>query len=94
MDKARPGIRIRFTYNKDTGEIEEFIIDDQAPDASEAYHDKVAHAIAGRMARDPEIEDAGPVRLPQGTPQAVGPLAGDEEQTEAEQEADSLRRDE
>jgi plasmid stabilization system protein ParE len=73
-------VRIRFKYNKDTGEIEEFIIDDQAPAASEAYHDDVAHAIAGRLGRDPEIEDAGPVRLPQVEPEAVDiSMEGDDE---------------
>jgi plasmid stabilization system protein ParE len=71
MPKKQPRVRIRFTYNKDTGEIEEFIIDDQAPSATEAYHDDVAHAIAGRLARAPEIEDAGTMRLPQMEPQIV-----------------------
>ena len=71
MSGKRPRVRIRFKYNKDTGEIEEFIIDDQAPAASEEYHDKVAHAIAGRLARDPDVEDAGPVRLPQVEQQVV-----------------------
>jgi plasmid stabilization system protein ParE len=81
MPKKQPRVRIRFTYNKDTGEIEEFIIDDQAPSASEAYHDDVAHAIAGRLARDPEIEDAGTMRLPQMEPQTVDlPVAEEEEE--------------
>lgn len=62
MNQPRPRVRIRFRYNIDTGEIEEFIIDDQAATASEAYHDKVAHALASRLGRDPAIEDAGPVR--------------------------------
>jgi plasmid stabilization system protein ParE len=77
-------VRIRFKYNKDTGEIEEFIIDDQAPAASEAYHDDVAHAIAGRLGRDPEIEDAGPVRLPQVEPEAVD-LSVEEDEEEQEE---------
>ena len=59
MSEKRPRVRIRFRYNKETGEIEEFIIDDQAPAAPEAYHDKVARAIAGRLGRAPQIEDAG-----------------------------------
>ncbi len=83
MSEKRPRVRIRFKYNKDTGEIEEFIIDDQAPAASEAYHDDVAHAIAGRLARDPEVEDAGPVRLPQVEPQAVELPAREEEAEKA-----------
>lgn len=62
MSNKRPPIRIRFRYNVDTGEIEEFIIDDNAATASEAYHDKVARAIASRLGHNPVIDDAGPVR--------------------------------
>ncbi len=57
----RPAVRIRFQFNIDTGEIE-LIIDDNAPGRSEDYHDKVAEAIAGYLARHPEIQDAGPIR--------------------------------
>lgn len=63
MDKQRPRIRIQFKYNVDTGEIEEFIVDDNAMAASEAYHDEVAKAIAGRLGRHPDIDDAGPIRV-------------------------------
>jgi plasmid stabilization system protein ParE len=89
MSEKRPKVRIRFKYNVDTGEIEEFIIDDNAPAASEAYHDKVAHAIAARLARDPDVADAGPVRLPQVTPQTVEPPAREEEEKEEEEEVAS-----
>lgn len=77
MSEKRPRIRIRFRYNKDSGEIEELIIDDQAPAAPEAYHDGVARAIAGRLGRAPEIENAGPVRLSQIEPQTVETPAGE-----------------
>lgn len=88
MSEKRPRIRIRFKYNKDTGEIEEFIIDDSAPAASEAYHDKVAHTIAGRLARNPEVEDAGPIRLPQIEPRLVEvPVTEKEEEEERPQES-------
>ena len=88
MSQKRPRVRIRFKYNKDTGEVEEFIVDDQAPAASEAYHDKVAHAIAGRLARDPDVEDAGPVRLPQIEPQVVEvPAVEEKEEQEPAEEA-------
>ncbi|MDM8523558.1 hypothetical protein QUF80_09330 [Desulfococcaceae bacterium HSG8] len=62
-EKKRPRIRVRFKYNTDTGEIEEFIIDDNAPGASEAYHDGIARAIAARLSKHPEIEDAGNLSL-------------------------------
>jgi len=57
----RPSVRIRFRFDVETGETE-FIIDDDAPDRSDAYHDKVAEAIAAYLRRHPEIEDAGPIR--------------------------------
>ena len=58
---TRPPVRIRFRFNVDTGEIE-FIVDDNSPDRSEDYHDKVADAIASYLARHPEIENAGHTR--------------------------------
>ncbi len=57
----RPPVRIRFRFNVETGETE-FVIDDDAPDRSEEYHDKVAEAIAGFLSRHPEIKDAGNIR--------------------------------
>ena len=57
----RPPIRIRFQFNVDTGDME-FIVDDDSPDRSEDYHDKVAQAIARFLARNPEIADAGHIR--------------------------------
>ena len=56
----RPSVRIKFKFNVDTGEIEELLVDDRAPDRSEGYHDKVAGAIAKYLVRNPEVEDAGP----------------------------------
>ena len=66
MSGKRPPVRIRFKYNIDTGEIEEFIIDDNAVTASEDYHDKVANVVAQHLAHEPHIEDAGPVRSLEG----------------------------
>ena len=62
MNPKAPGIKIKFSYNIDTGEIEQFIIDDQAPTASEDYHDKVANLIAQKLAKNPTIVDAGVIR--------------------------------
>ncbi len=53
----RPPVRVRFRYNVDSGEIEEFVVDDNAPDRSEDYHDKMAQAFAGRLGRHPDIEE-------------------------------------
>jgi plasmid stabilization system protein ParE len=85
-EKKRPPIRISFKYNKDTGEIEEFIVDDNAPTASETLHDKVAEAISSRLGRRPEIEDAGNVRLPQIEPRAVQERAAEREQEKPAEE--------
>ena len=57
----RPSVRIRFRFDVETGEIE-LIVDDDSPDRSEEYHDKVAEAIASYLARHPDIEDAGAIR--------------------------------
>ncbi len=59
----RPSVKIRFRYNVDSGKIEQLIVDDQAPDRSERYHDQVAGAVAGYLGRRPQIEDAGPRHL-------------------------------
>lgn len=60
-ESARPPIRIQLRFNIDTGDIE-FIIDDISPDRSEEYHNKIAHAIASFLDRNPDIRDAGPIR--------------------------------
>jgi hypothetical protein len=60
-ESTRPPIRVRLRFNIDTGEIE-FIIDDISPDRSEEYHDKIAHAIASFLDRNPDIRDAGAIR--------------------------------
>ncbi len=57
----RPPIRIRLRFDVETGETE-FIIDDDSPDRSDDYHDKVAQPIAAFLRRNPEIEDAGAIR--------------------------------
>ena len=58
MSERKP-VTIRFRFNQDTGQIEEFLIDDGDRTAPEEYHNKIARAIAGRLFRRPEIVDAG-----------------------------------
>jgi len=62
MKTHRPKVKVKFKYNIDTGEIEEFIVDDNFPDASEEYHDKIAKIVANTISCNPEIQDAGAVR--------------------------------
>lgn len=73
MTDKRPRVRISFKYNRVTGEIEEFIVDDQARTASEAYHTATAAAVARLLGRHPEIEDAGPIHLTRIEPEVVFP---------------------
>ncbi len=63
MTEKRPPVRIWFKYNIDTGEIEDFIIDDDAITASEDYHKDIAKDISSLLGRNPKITDAGSIRL-------------------------------
>ncbi len=49
--------RVRFRLNKITGEVEEFIIDDQDRNLPEAEHDRIAADVAGVIARRPVIRE-------------------------------------
>jgi hypothetical protein len=62
MGERKP-VTIRFRFNKNSGQIEEFLIDDGDRAAPEAYHDKIARAIAGELFRRPQIVDAGEAAL-------------------------------
>jgi hypothetical protein len=84
MSESRPPVRISFKYNKDTGEIVEFVVDDNSPTASEEFHDRVAQAVASSLGRRAEIYDAG--HEPAAEPRLVGETAAplDDKQTESE----------
>ncbi|MGB1251010.1 MAG: hypothetical protein ACPG8W_10380 [Candidatus Promineifilaceae bacterium] len=58
MSGKRPPIRIKFRFDTETGMID-LVVDDSAPDQTEAYHDRVAMAVAQLLARNPQISDAG-----------------------------------
>jgi hypothetical protein len=73
MSERRP-ITIRFRFNQETGQIEEFLIDDGDRTAPEAYHDQIARLIAGELFRTPRIEDAGAESVV-NIPSAVSPEA-------------------
>ncbi len=60
--KKQP-VTIRFRYNKESGEIEDLIVDDNTPNASEDFHDQVADLIARQLGARATIEDAGPIRF-------------------------------
>jgi hypothetical protein len=83
-ERKRPPVRISFKYNKDTGEVIEFIVDDSAREASEEYHDKVAEAVSSHLSRRPDIEDAGHI-LHEEEPPAVVTSTGGEKKSEEEE---------
>ncbi len=58
MSERQP-ITIRFRFNKETGQIEEFLVDDGERSAPESYHDQFTRLVAGELFRNPQIEDAG-----------------------------------
>lgn len=56
--------RVRFRLNKVTGEVEEFLVDDQDRRLPEAEHDRIAQAVGQLLERLPlitEVEGAAPV---------------------------------
>lgn len=58
--------RVRFRFNKLTGEIEEFLVDDQDRQLPESEHDRIAAEVARMVAVNPGIapvDDATAARL-------------------------------
>jgi FtsH ternary system domain X3 len=58
--------RVRFRFNKLTGEIEEFLVDDQDRQLPESEHDRIAAEVARMVAVNPGIapvDDASAARL-------------------------------
>ena len=60
MSERKP-ITIRFRYNKESGEIEDLIVDDNSPNAPEDFHDQVAELIAQQLGSNAVIQEAGVV---------------------------------
>ncbi len=56
-------VHVRFRFNKVTGEVEEFLVDDQDRNLPEAEHDRIATAVGRSVIRSPrpiEVEPTGP----------------------------------
>jgi hypothetical protein len=49
--------RIRFRLNKLTGEVEEFLVDDQDRTLPEAEHERIAAEVGRVIARNPALEE-------------------------------------
>jgi len=54
-------VQVRFHINKTTGEVEEFLIDEQGSQLTEAehnrQHDRIAYEIGEVVARHPNIQE-------------------------------------
>jgi hypothetical protein len=48
---------VRFRINKITGEVEEFLVDDQDRTLPEAEHDRIATVVAQTITRNPMIHE-------------------------------------
>lgn len=46
---------VRFRFNKLTGEVEEFLVDDQDRNLSEAEHDRIAADVGRFVAQNPRV---------------------------------------
>lgn len=74
-------VRVRFRLNKLSGEVEEFLVDDQDHMLSEAEHDRIAAEIGRVLARRPLLHEV----LPAAAPDAA--LQREESPERREQEA-------
>ncbi|ETR70477.1 MAG: hypothetical protein OMM_08785 [Candidatus Magnetoglobus multicellularis str. Araruama] len=54
---------VRFRINKITGEVEEFLVDDQDRTLPEAEHDRIATAVAQTITRNPMIHEVSAVSV-------------------------------
>ena len=52
--------RVRFRFNKVTGEVEEFLVDDQDRRLPEAEHDRIALDVGQMVAANPRVHEALP----------------------------------
>lgn len=73
-------IHVRFRLNKLTGEVEEFLVDDQNQNLPEAEHDRIALEVGQVLVRRPLIVEV----LPGSTPIVAEPPLADPEQASGE----------
>jgi FtsH ternary system domain X3 len=78
--------RVRFRFNKVTGEVEEFVVDDQDRTLPEAEHDRIAAAVGAVVAVSPrilEVLSGSPAPATAATPAGGEPEAEGDEKPEA-----------
>ena len=62
-------VKVHFRFNKATGEVEEFLVDDADRTLPEAEHERVALAFGRVVARFPELVEVGPEAPPPPEPE-------------------------
>ncbi|TKD03182.1 hypothetical protein [Polyangium fumosum] len=55
---------VRFRFNKVTGEVEEFLVDDQDRHLPEAEHDRIAAEVGQFVAAFPRLREVAPEGAP------------------------------
>lgn len=58
MSEQRPSVRIRLRYDLENGTFD-LVVDDNAPNMPEEYHDEVARMVADLLSHNPIIQEAG-----------------------------------
>jgi hypothetical protein len=78
--------KVRFRFNATTGEIEEFIVDDQNRSLPEVEHDERARVVGRMIATDPRIVEveagSASTRRTEKARDAVPPTEKDAEEDE------------
>ena len=66
-------VRVHFRFNKLTGEVETFTVDDQDRGLSEEAHDRVALEVGRVLARRPGVEEINVNTAPEPAPVPEAP---------------------
>ncbi len=70
-------VRVRFRYNSETGEVEQFVVEDIGAARSgvdhDAVHDAITADVARFLARNPVIDEV--TQIPQPAASEVAPTA-------------------
>lgn len=82
-------VHVRFRFNKLTGEVEEFLVDDQNRQLSEAEHERIADDVGRMLCRRPRVNEVTPLaQQPQPIPRPV-PTPGETSTREQPSESTS-----
>lgn len=85
-------VQVRFRFNKLTGEVEEFTVDDQNRQLSEAEHERIAGDVGRMISRRPLLSEVEPLAEPKAlAPGETSTLVQESESTpEAEKSSQRL----